>query len=39
MARVGWERLMGLLQHWLRFHLAVYGFQQAYGFTNEKLVH
>ena len=38
MARVGWERLMGMTAAWATVPpLAVYGFQQAYGFTNEKL--
>jgi hypothetical protein len=38
MARVGYERLMGMVAAWATVPpLAVYGFQQAYGFTNEKL--
>ena len=38
MARVGWERLMGMTAAWATVPpLAVWGFQQAYGFTSEKL--
>jgi hypothetical protein len=38
MARVGWERLMGMTAAWATVPpLAVWGFQQAYGFTMEKL--
>ena len=38
MARVGWERLMGMTATLATVpYLAVWGFQQAYGFTNEKL--
>ena len=38
LARMGWERLMGMTTAWATIPpLAVYGFQQAYGFTREKL--
>jgi hypothetical protein len=38
MARVGWERLMGMTAAWATVPpLAVWGFQQAYGFTMERL--
>ena len=38
MARVGWERLMGMTAAWATVPpLAVYGFQQAYGFTSDRL--
>ena len=38
LARMGWERLMGMTVAWGTLGpLAVWGFQQAYGFTQEKL--
>jgi len=38
LARIGWERLMGMTVAWATIPpLAVWGFQQAYGFTQEKL--
>jgi len=38
LARIGWERLMGMTVAWGTLGpLAVWGFQQAYGFTQEKL--
>jgi hypothetical protein len=38
LARMGWERLMGMTIAWGTIPpLAVWGFQQAYGFTTEKL--
>ena len=38
LARIGWERLMGMTVAWATIPpLAVWGFQKAYGFTQEKL--
>jgi len=38
LARMGWERLMGMTVAWGTLGpLAVWGFQQAYGFTTDKL--
>jgi hypothetical protein len=38
LARMGWERLMGMTVAWGTLApLSVWGFQQAYGFTQEKL--
>ena len=38
LARMGWERLLGMTTAWATIPpLAVWGFQQAYGFTREKL--
>ena len=38
LARMGWERLMGMTVAWGTIPpLAVWGFMQAYGFTQEKL--